>query len=104
MGAISMINLDSSNLLSPYNHTELALPDSAGGSAVARTSRRQQRGELKSIVTVAGMSMDPSQFLLEVCDVSCRGVCWMNNHCTFYSLRYASHTFIYLPNNAVILL
>jgi hypothetical protein len=64
---ISLVSLDTSNLQSPYNHTGLALP--GGADKMARPSRRQQRGELKSITTVAGMVMDAGHALLEVSDV-----------------------------------
>jgi hypothetical protein len=63
---ISMVKLDVPDISSPYNHTELALPSTQG----AVPSRRQQRGELKTIISVAGMAMDPSYVLLEVSDGS----------------------------------
>ena len=73
---MSIVPLDVANLQTAYNHTELALPlgglggaAGVGGSSMLRTNRRQQRGELKSVVAVAGMAMDPGYVLLEVCDV-----------------------------------
>lgn len=66
---MSIVPLDVANVQAPYNHTELALPLGGTEGAVARTHRRQQRGELKSVVSVAGMTMDPGYVLLEVSDV-----------------------------------
>ena len=66
---MSIVPLDVTNLQAPYNHTELALPLGSGVVA-ARTNRRQQRGDLKNVVAVAGMAMDPGYVLLEVSDVS----------------------------------
>ncbi|CAB9498541.1 expressed unknown protein [Seminavis robusta] len=65
---ISIVKLDVPDITSPYNHSELALPGSSSG--VPSRSRRQQRGELKTITCVAGMAMDPSYVLLEVSDGS----------------------------------
>lgn len=66
---MSIVPLDVANLQAPYNHTELALP-LGGAEVAARTNRRQQRGDLKNVVAVAGMAMDPGYVLLEVSDVS----------------------------------
>lgn len=67
---MSIVPLDVANLQAAFNHTELALPLVSAGGSTVRTSRRQQRGELKSVVAVAGMAMDPGYVLLEVCDGS----------------------------------
>jgi hypothetical protein len=73
---MSVVCLDVEDVTSPYNHMELALP-SADGSPPPdtgfgrRTSRsgRQQRGELKSVINVAGLSVDAGHVLLELSDV-----------------------------------
>lgn len=69
---MSIVALDVDNLQSVYNHTELALPglSAASSLAVSGSRRRQQRGDLKSIVSVAGMALDAGQVLLELSDGS----------------------------------
>jgi hypothetical protein len=83
---MSIVSLDVENLQSLYNHTELALPSSSsasnadgagsggtggtGGTGMVSSRRRQQRGELKSIVSVAGPVLDAGQVLLELNDGS----------------------------------
>lgn len=69
---MSIVSLDVDDLQSPYNHTELALPGVVGDSSSLATGsrRRQQRGDLKSIVSVAGMELDAGQALLELSDGS----------------------------------
>lgn len=75
---LSLVSLDVDNLQSPYNHTELALPSTSNAppdlsfmSNHRRSrSRRQQRGDLKNIETVAGMVHDAGQALLELSDGS----------------------------------
>ena len=62
---VSVVSLDVENVSSPYNHTEMALPGFSG----ERTNRRQQRGDLQSIVRVAGMSRDADHVLLELSNV-----------------------------------
>eukprot|EP00550_Attheya_septentrionalis_P005788 CAMPEP_0198284738 /NCGR_PEP_ID=MMETSP1449-20131203/4190_1 /TAXON_ID=420275 /ORGANISM="Attheya septentrionalis, Strain CCMP2084" /LENGTH=1452 /DNA_ID=CAMNT_0043981951 /DNA_START=140 /DNA_END=4498 /DNA_ORIENTATION=- len=74
---MSVVCLDVEDVTSPYNHMELALP-SADGSPPPdtgfgrRTSRsgRKQRGELKSVINVAGLSTDGGHVLLELSDGS----------------------------------
>jgi WD40 repeat protein len=61
---VSVVGLDVENVTSPYNITEMALPGNP-----AQTSRRQQRGDLQSIVRVAGMSKDADHVLLELSNV-----------------------------------
>lgn len=63
---LSVVSLDVENVGSPYNHTELALPRRG-------TSRRQQRGDLQSIVKVAGITKDANHVLLELSNVRCIG-------------------------------
>ena len=74
---MSVVNLDVEDVLTPYNHTELALPGvsedpfEAFGAAGRRSrSGRQQRGELKSVVSVAGLESDAGHVLLELSDGS----------------------------------
>mmetsp|Transcript_5028 Transcript_5028/g.10634 ORF Transcript_5028/g.10634 Transcript_5028/m.10634 type:complete len:1031 (+) Transcript_5028:134-3226(+) len=74
---MSVVNLDVDDVLTPYNHTELALPGvsedpfEAFGAAGRRSrSGRQQRGELKSVVSVAGLESDAGHVLLELSDGS----------------------------------
>jgi WD40 repeat protein len=59
---VSVVSLDVENVGSPYNHTEMALPGGGG-------SRRRQRGDLQSIVRVAGMTKDAGHVLLELSNV-----------------------------------
>ena len=61
---VSMVHLD---MTSAFNHTELALP---GSSNQSRRTGRQQRGELKSLVGVSGMTTDASHALMQLSDVS----------------------------------
>jgi hypothetical protein len=71
---INVVGLDADDASSPFNCTELALPVDAAGdfSAGNRNSRtgRQQRGELKSVVNVAGLAFDASHALLQLSDGS----------------------------------
>lgn len=74
---MSVINLDVEDVMSPYNHTELALPgigsetlDPFGGGGRRSRSGRQQRGELKSVISVAGLESDAGHVLLELSDRS----------------------------------
>ncbi|GKY95731.1 hypothetical protein MPSEU_000533900 [Mayamaea pseudoterrestris] len=60
---MSIVSLE--DVASDFNHTEIALP---GIVAQASSSRRQQRGDLKSVEAVAGMSMDGGHALLELND------------------------------------
>eukprot|EP00978_Attheya_sp_CCMP212_P026092 scaffold85134_cov51-Attheya_sp.AAC.6 len=62
---MSVVCLDVEDVTSPYNHMELALPSADGAPPPdtgfgRRTSRsgRKQRGELKSVINVAGLSTD----------------------------------------------
>lgn len=59
---VSVVSLDVENVSSPFNHTEMALPGCG-------TSRRRQRGDLQSIVRVAGMTKDAGHVLLELSNV-----------------------------------
>ncbi len=72
---LSIVSLNVDNLKSPFNHTELALPEPGSSnnnnnSTVCRPPRRQQRGDLKSVVNVIGMANDASHILLELSDRS----------------------------------
>ena len=71
---INVVGLDADDVSSPFNCTELALPVDVGGDdyAVNRHSRtgRQQRGDLKSVVNVAGLVFDASHALLQLSDGS----------------------------------
>ncbi|KAL3764398.1 hypothetical protein ACHAWU_004571 [Discostella pseudostelligera] len=71
---INVVGLDADDASSPFNCTELALPVDAAGdfSAGNRNSRtgRQQRGDLKSVVNVAGLVFDASHALLQLSDGS----------------------------------
>jgi WD40 repeat protein len=68
---VSLVALDLDNVTSPYNITEMALP---ANPACHPTSRRQQRGDLQSIIRVAGMSKDTDHVLLELSNVRFHGV------------------------------
>jgi WD40 repeat protein len=59
---VSVVSLNVENVASPFNHTEMALPGCG-------TSRRRQRGDLQSIVRVAGMTNDASHVLMELSNV-----------------------------------
>lgn len=75
---LGVMYLDVENIQCPFNHTELALPNANGQVEAASTGRRssrsgsgrQQRGDLKSVVKVAGMNRDAHDVLLELSDVS----------------------------------
>ena len=72
---INVVGLDADDVSSPFNCTELALPvGESGGDAFvsSRPSRtgRQQRGDLKSVVNVAGLVFDASHALLQLSDGS----------------------------------
>lgn len=90
---INVVGLDADDVSSPYNCTELALPSSGAGAeqfaggrrfsrqqrgepelfvAASRPSRtgRKQRGDLKSVVHVAGLVFDASHALLQLSDGS----------------------------------
>jgi WD40 repeat protein len=68
---LSIVSLDQPN--NAYNHTELALPTSGSGGSSSPTmgtsSRRQRRGEMKAVVSVAAPPQDSSHALLELDDV-----------------------------------
>lgn len=61
---ISVVNLDVDNLKSSFNHTEFALP----GVLPGELPRRQQRGDLKCVESVAGMTTDSGLVLLQLSD------------------------------------
>jgi len=70
---MGVMHLDVKDIQSPFNHTEIALPNAKGNEkgtmwSEVRSSRssRQQRGELKSAVSVAGLSSDASHVVLEL--------------------------------------
>ena len=66
---LSIVSLDQPK--SAYNHTELALPGSQGGtSSLAAGRGRQRRGDLKQLVNVATLPNDSNHALLELDDVS----------------------------------
>lgn len=79
---MGVMYLDVEDIQSPFNHNEFALPSSNGEEESAndwsqnnrRTARggtgRQQRGELKSVINVAGMNYDANHVVLELSDVS----------------------------------
>lgn len=71
---INVVGLDVDDVSSPFNCTELALPAGGTDHIVDRrkTSRtgRQQRGDLKSIVSVTGLVFDASHALLQRSDGS----------------------------------
>lgn len=77
---MGVMYLDVEDIQSPFNHNEFALPhaicedDSSNDFQNKRHSRggvgRQQRGDLKSVVNVAGMNNDAKHVLLELSDVS----------------------------------
>ena len=71
---MNVVGLDADDVSSPFNCTELALPGDAGSDQLvsSRPSRtgRQQRGDLKSVVNVAGLVFDASHALLQVSDGS----------------------------------
>lgn len=67
--------LDVEDIQSQFNHTELALPNANGvveNPSFGRSARsgRQQRGDLKSVVRVAGLDKDADHVILELSDVS----------------------------------
>ena len=74
---MSVVNLDVEDVLSLYNVTELALPgvgedpfDAFGAGGRRSRSGRQQRGDLKSVISVAGLESDAGHVLLELSDGS----------------------------------
>jgi len=79
---MGVMYLDVEDIQSPFNHNEFALPSGNGDEEAAndwsqqnrRAARggtgRQQRGELKSVINVAGMNCDASHVVLELSDVS----------------------------------
>jgi len=75
---INVVGLDADDASSPYNCTQLALPSADGSGDLpvsgrpSRTGRtgRQQRGDLKSVVHVAGLVFDASHALLQLSDGS----------------------------------
>ena len=70
---INVVGLDADDASSPFNCSELALPlDVGSDNPVNRYSRtgRQQRGDLKSVVNVAGLVFDASHALLQLSDGS----------------------------------
>ena len=74
---MSVVDLDVEDVLSLYNVTELALPgvgedpfDALGAGGRRSRSGRQQRGELKSVISVAGLESDAGHVLLELSDGS----------------------------------
>ena len=74
---MSVVNLDVEDVLSLYNVTELALPgvgedpfDALGTGGRRSRSGRQQRGDLKSVTSVAGLESDAGHVLLELSDGS----------------------------------
>lgn len=69
---INLIPLDADDVSSPFNLTELALPQDSGMEQSVRPSRtgRQQRGELKSVVNVSGLEFDTTHALLNLSDGS----------------------------------
>lgn len=70
---INVVGLDADDASSPFNCSELALPlDVGSDNPVNRHSRtgRQQRGDLKSVVNVAGLVFDASHALLQLSDGS----------------------------------
>ena len=76
---MGVMYLDVEDIQSQFNHTELALPNISDtidcapfldpGRRSAR-SGRQQRGDLKSVVKVAGLDNDAHHVILELSDVS----------------------------------
>ena len=62
----SLVSLNVENLRSPFNHTEMALP----GISVSPTgsSRRMQRGDLKSVQAAFGSVENANHVLLEISD------------------------------------
>jgi len=59
---VSLVNL---NMAAPYNRTEIGMP-----GCHTRRGGRQQRGELKSLTQVAGMTMGSSHAIFELSDGS----------------------------------
>jgi len=93
---MGVMYLDVDDIQSQFNHTELALPnvsDSAEslsfldtGRRTARTGR-QQRGDLKSVVKVAGLSNDAHHVLLELSDQTLVHYCQKGNQSSLTPLR-----------------
>ena len=94
---LGVMYLDVENIQCPFNHTELALPNANGQVEAASTGRRssrsgsgrQQRGDLKSVVKVAGMNRDAHDVLLELSDVS------------LTLAKYVGLTFAYFVSNCI---
>ena len=67
---MSVMCLDVEDVQSPFNHTELAFPgknnDNADDGRRSSRSKRQQRGELKSIMSVTGLTQDAAHVILEL--------------------------------------
>jgi hypothetical protein len=82
---VSVVGLDVENVTSPYNITEMALPVNP---ASHQTSRRQQRGDLQSIIRVAGMSKDACHVLLELSNVRFHGVFFCMLHVASLLILY----------------
>ena len=64
---MSLVSLNVDNLLSEYNHTEMALPG-VTPSPVGGSSRRMQRGDLKNVVEAYGKVEDANHVILEISD------------------------------------
>ena len=69
---INVVGLDADDVSSPFNCTELALPMVDAGKGELRSSSRtgRQRGDLKSVVHVAGLVYDAGHALLQLSDGS----------------------------------
>ena len=71
---IRVVNLEVEDLMNSYNHLDIALPgysvDVGGMKQRSSRSGRSQRGELKSVVSFAGLEMDGGCVLFELSDGS----------------------------------
>eukprot|EP00977_Amphora_coffeiformis_P016589 scaffold5169_cov172-Amphora_coffeaeformis.AAC.20 len=63
---MSLVSLNVDNLLSEYNHTEMALPGVA--PSPVGSSRRMQRGDLKNVVEAYGSVEKANHVILEISD------------------------------------
>jgi len=67
---IRVVNLEVEDLMNSYNHLDIALPgysvDVGGMKQRSSRSGRSQRGELKSVVSFAGLEMDGGCVLFEL--------------------------------------